>query len=305
MKRQKILVIGGPTAVGKSDFAVSIAQEINGEIVNADSVQIYKDLNIGTAKPPQESIKKVTHHLLDVADPSEPWDAKRYEIEALKVIEEITQRGKIPIIVGGSGFYIEALLSGLEENISKDTKLREELWRMDNLTLYNKLKEVDPERAAKIHPNDKKRIIRALEIFILTGTKPSTIKWKPQTRKHWDVLKVAIVREKEELKKRIESRTAKMIEEGWLDETERLLNKYGKIRILTSTIGYREMIKVIEGEITQEEALQIIIKKTYKYAKRQISWFKAYQYNFFIFNKEEATLKKTIEKWLHDKDNWW
>ncbi len=296
-EKVKVLVIGGATACGKSEIAVEVAQIFNGEIINADSVQIYRDLNIGTAKPERELMNKVPHHLFDVADISDPWDVKRYEEEAKKVVMNVYNRGKLPILVGGSGFYIKGLLEGVTSEAVKDESLREHLYTLDDNLLYEKLKEIDPKRAASIHPHDKKRIVRALEIYYLTGKKPSDFGFSGKDR--FNSLKVAIVRERLELKRRIEERVDRMIERGFLKEVESLLKKYGeKNRILSTTLGYRELILYFKGEISLSEAISLIKKRTWEYAKKQIRWFKKEGFIFFTLPEEKEKLINFITGWL-------
>ncbi len=296
-EKVKVLVIGGATACGKSEIAVEVAQIFNGEIINADSVQIYRDLNIGTAKPERELMNKVPHHLFDVADISDPWDVKRYEEEAKKVVMNVYNRGKLPILVGGSGFYIKGLLEGVTSEAVKDESLREYLYTLDDNLLYEKLKEIDPKRAASIHPHDKKRIVRALEIYYLTGKKPSDFGFSGKDR--FNSLKVAIVRERLELKRRIEERVDRMIERGFLKEVESLLKKYGeKNRILSTTLGYRELILYFKGEISLSEAISLIKKRTWEYAKKQIRWFKKEGFIFFTLPEEKEKLINFITGWL-------
>ncbi len=296
-EKVKVLVIGGATACGKSEIAVEIAQIFNGEIINADSVQIYRDLNIGTAKPERELMNKVPHHLFDVADISDPWDVKRYEEEAKKVVMNVYNRGKLPILVGGSGFYIKGLLEGVSSEAVKDESLRGYLYTLDTNLLYEKLKKIDPKRAASIHPHDKKRIVRALEIYYLTGKKPSDFGFPGKDR--FNSLKVAIVRERLELKRRIEERVDRMIEKGFVEEVESLLKKYGeKNRVLSTTLGYRELILYFKGELSLSEAINLIKKRTWEYAKKQIRWFKKEGFIFFTLPEEKEKMINFITGWL-------
>ncbi|MGB9668627.1 MAG: tRNA (adenosine(37)-N6)-dimethylallyltransferase MiaA [Thermosulfidibacteraceae bacterium] len=297
----RVIFLGGPTASGKSDVAIEIAMEFPFiEIVNADSVQLYKYMDIGSAKVGHLERSIVPHHLIDVAEIDDPWDVKRYEEEALKVVDAIQQRGNIPLVVGGSGFYMFALESGVPGPIGKDEKLREKLYSMDTERLYEWLNEVDPERAREISKRDKKRIVRALELYMLTGEKPSKFKWQG-TRSGWRVLKVAVTRERKELKDRITKRVYEMVERGWLEEVRYLVERCGKTRVLTDTLGYRELLMVLDGALTIEEAVREIIKQTYKYAKRQIGWFKGKGYEFFKLEEEKEKLFERIRGWLDDK----
>ncbi len=298
---KKVLVVGGPTATGKSDLAVELAERFSGEVVNADSVQIYKGMDIGTAKPPLDVRGKVPHHLFDVASPDDPWDVKRYEVEASRVVEDILSRGKLPIVVGGSGFYIKGLVEGVPPDLPSDRNLREKLYLLSREELYEKLRKLDPDRASEIHPNDVKRIVRALEICILTGRPASAFRWRPKPK--WDVLKIALDRDREILKKRIYDRVVAMMDAGWLEEVEGLVARYGwDNRILRDTLGYRELIMHLEGELSLDEAVALIQKNTWRYSKRQRTWFRKEGFEFFDAEDKEGIFSR-IEGWLSDKNN--
>ncbi len=296
-EKVKLLVIGGPTGSGKTDLALELAEAFDAEIINADSVQIYKEMDIGTAKPPQHIRERILHHLFDVADISFPWDVKRYETEAFKVIHQVAEKRKLPILVGGSGFYIKGLLEGVPQEAKKDAVLRDRLSFYSTEKLYRMLKEVDIERARKIHPHDRKRIIRALEIYFVTGKKPSSFGFGKEER--FDALKIAIMRNREELKDRIYKRVDEMMKKGFLEEVKRLADKYGRENpVLKSTLGYRELLSYLEGEISLDDAVELIKKRTWDYAKRQISWFKKEGFEFFIISQEKEKLIETIAGWI-------
>ncbi len=296
-EKVKLLVIGGPTGSGKTDLALELAEAFDAEIINADSVQIYKEMDIGTAKPPQHIRERILHHLFDVADISFPWDVKRYETEAFKVIHQVAEKRKLPILVGGSGFYIKGLLEGVPQEAKKDAVLRDRLSFYSTEKLYRMLKEVDIERARKIHPHDRKRIIRALEIYFVTGKKPSSFGFGKEER--FDALKIAIMRNREELKDRIYKRVDEMMKKGFLEEVKRLADKYGRENpVLKSTLGYRELLSYLEGEISLDDAVELIKKRTWDYAKRQISWFKKEGFEFFIIPQEKEKLIETIAGWI-------
>lgn len=298
-----MLVIGGPTASGKTEVAIEIALKFEGEIINADSVQIYRGMDIGTAKPSLKERSTVPHHLFDVASPAFPWDAKRFEEEATNLVEEVIRRGKLPILVGGSGFYIKAFLEEVPDGVGKDDVLRKKLSERLLDELYLELKRIDPERAKEIHPHDKKRIIRALEIYYITGRKPSDFRWRE--KEHIDALKIAVTRNVGELKDRIFKRVDQMFEKGWLEEVRKLVDMYGKDNIiLSSTLGYREIIQYLEGEIESIETLKTMIKQaTWDYAKRQIKWFRKEGFEFFSLPEEKEKLFLRAERWLGDDKN--
>ncbi len=298
---RKVLVIGGPTATGKSELAVDVARLFDGEVINADSVQIYRGMDIGTAKPPPEMRRVVPHHLFDVATCDDPWDVKRYEVEAVRVIEDVLSRGRLPVLVGGSGFYIEGVLCGVPPDAPSDPELRRKLLSKDKHELYRMLGELDPKRASQLHPNDVKRVVRALEICLLTGRPASSFVWSGEER--WDVLRIALDRERSELKERIYRRVDRMMEMGWLEEVRRLVSLYGRDnRVLRETLGYRELVMHLEGRLSLEEAVALIKTNTWRYSKRQRRWFASRGFLFFNAEDREAVVRR-VEEWLNDKDN--
>ncbi len=273
---KKLLVIGGPTAVGKSEMACCVAKRLNGEIISADSMAVYRGMDVGTAKP-RECMKEIRHHLVDILDPGDYFDAKIFESLALKVIEDIQKREKVPLVVGGTYLYIQAFLFGIEDTPEPNMFLRRKLYdlaqRRGKLFLYEKLKAVDPVYAEKIHPNDLRRIVRALEVFIESGRPFSSFhRWN---RPRFEYTGVFLNRSWGNLSKRIELRVKRMIEEGLVEEVRSLLEK-GFENFLTASqaIGYKELIPYLKGETSLEEAVENIIKNTKDYARRQIRWFR-------------------------------
>ena len=271
-----IFVIGGTTGVGKSEVACCVAKRVGGEIVSADSMAVYRHMDIGTAKP-RECMLEVPHHLIDILEPGEIFDAKIFEREATRSIKDIEKRGKVPIVVGGTYLYIQALLYGIEETPEPNWDLRERLYRVAEKRgshyLYEKLRAVDPEYAKKIHPRDTRRVVRALEVFIETGRPFSSFhRWnKPRVEYEGFFL----TRSWEEISARIEKRVRKMIDKGLVDEVRSLI-EMGFEGFLTSSqaIGYKELLPYLKGEVTLEEAVEEIIKNTKRYAKRQVRWFR-------------------------------
>ncbi len=274
--RKALIVIGGATATGKSLLACCVAKRLEGEIVSADSMAVYRDMDIGTAKP-RECLSRVRHHLIDILEPGQYFDAKLFEELALKAIEDIWRRGKVPIVVGGSYLYIQALLYGIEPTPPPNHRLRERLYRLAEQKgrhfLYRKLRSVDPSYASKVHPNDLRRVVRALEVFIETG--------RPFSRFHrWDrerfpYLGVHVLRDPESLSARIEERVQKMLREGLLEEVKRLLDR-GFENFLTSSqaIGYKELVPCLRGKRDLQSCVRDIVRNTKSYAKRQTRWFK-------------------------------
>jgi len=267
------LVIGGPTASGKSELACELAQRIGGEILSVDSMSVYRHMDIGTAKY-RCSAKQ---HLVDVVEPGEYFDAKIFSRLADRAIQDIKDRGRIPILCGGTYLYFQVLLYGLADTPEPDWSIREKLYKIAQKKgshyLYEKLKVIDPLYAKKIHPRDTRRIVRALEVFLQTGRPFSSFhNW---SKPRYSFLGFYVKRSWESLSERIEKRVKKMVEEGLLEEVKRLM-QMGFEDFLTSqqAIGYKELIPYFKGETDLEKAISQIIKNTKEYAKRQIRWFR-------------------------------
>ena len=278
----KIVVITGPTASGKTALGVALCQKLNGEVVSADSMQIYRRMTIGTAKPTPEEMQGVKHHMIDVAEPEENWSVARYVEAAAACVEDILARGKLPVIVGGTGLYIDSLLSGRTfAGGPVNEALRQELSeRYDEIGaegLLGELRKVDPVRAAKLHPGDKKRIVRALEVFILTG---KTITQHDAETKaippRWEAAKLALDFEnRQDLYDRIDRRVDDMFARGLMDEVRALLDS-GVPEGCTSmqAIGYKEAVAAVRGDCSEAEARALIQQESRRYAKRQLTWFR-------------------------------
>ncbi|MGC2424420.1 MAG: tRNA (adenosine(37)-N6)-dimethylallyltransferase MiaA [Nitrospirota bacterium] len=272
-----IYIIVGPTAVGKTEISLAIAEEIGAEIISADSMQVYRGMDIGTAKPTLQERARVPHHLIDVADPKEEFSAGRYVQLADEAIGDIGRRGKIPMVVGGTGMYIRALLQGIFEGPGADFMLREALYdteRKEPGILYNQLKNKDKKAAEKIHPSDVRRIIRALEVFEKSG-KPISEKqsqWGNKGRYEYQIAGLTMPRP--ELYRRIDARVEKMFKIGLLDEVKTLRDK-GCAREMPSmhALGYKQLMAYLDGELGLDEAVRLIKRDTRHYAKRQYTWF--------------------------------
>lgn len=278
--KPKILAILGPTASGKSELGIQVAKRIGGEIVNADSLQVYKYLDIGTAKPSRAERERVPHHLIDIVDPDAEFNAGAYKRVAQEVIRELHKRGIRVILVGGTYLYVRVLLYGLIEGISADRGIREELRRLKLdfgvSYVYERLKSLDPETADRIHPNDYVRIERALEAYYLTGAKMSELQEKHGFRDNkYEVLKIGISEERDVLKKRIDERVNRMIEEGLVYEVKRLRDMgFGRDLKPMQSIGYNHINQYIDGEITLDKAIELIKRDTKRLAKRQMTWLR-------------------------------
>lgn len=275
-----LLAIVGPTASGKSDVALHIAQELGGEIISADSMQVYRYFDIGTAKPSIEEQLLVRHHLIDIADPDETYNAAQFAADVSRIVPEIAARGHIPILAGGTGLYIRAAVTGfLFPSPGRDEQYRSELEQeaviFGNEHLWKKLLSVDPVSAARIHINDKVRIIRALEVYRQSGLPVSQQAGRPRNSERYDCLMICLNRDRSELYERINLRTEKMLAAGWIAETKSLLVKGYDIRKgPLSALGYAEIVNYLYGKSTLEEAAELIKRNTRRFAKRQLTWFR-------------------------------
>lgn len=275
-----VYVIGGPTASGKSKLAVELAKKVNGEIISADSMQIYKEMNIGTAKVNKEEMQGVQHYLVDFVSPDERYSVSNFKKDAEKAIEKILEKGKTPIVVGGTGLYIDSLIYGIEfQNEEVDLEYREKLNKIADEkgleSLYKKAQEIDPEAMKKISINDRKRIIRVLEIYHKTGK--TKTEQELQSRKNevkYEYKVFAITMNREKLYERIEKRIDFMIEQGLIEEVKQILEKYHTFPTAMQGLGYKEVVEYLEGSCTKEEMIEKIKKETRHYAKRQLTWFR-------------------------------
>jgi tRNA dimethylallyltransferase len=281
--KPKVLVIAGPTASGKTKISIELAKRLNGEIISADSMQIYKDMNIGTAKPTEEEKSNIPHYMLDFLEVGEKFSVAQYKEMAMKYIEDILSRGKTPIIVGGTGLYINSIVEEInyekqiEENKEIRKELEEEAREHGNERLYEELKKVDPEAATRIHLNDTKRIVRALEVFRLTGTNITEYqKLSKQNDKKYDYKIVGLYIDREKLYSRINERVELMIKLGLEDEAKKVIELVKDKGRLTSfqAIGYKEFLPYFEGKTSLQETIDNIKQESRRYAKRQITWFK-------------------------------
>ena len=280
-KKPKVIVIVGPTASGKTALSIELAKKINGEIVSCDSMQIYKDMNIGSAKPTTEEMQGIKHYLIDEVEPTQRFSVAEYKKRAEQAIEEIIEKGKVPIIVGGTGLYANSLIYGIEfDQIKFDEKYRYKLMQEAETEeglqkLYEQAKKIDHKAMEKISFNDKKRIIRVLEIFHSTGknkTQQEIESRKKELKYNYKVFAINIERQK--LYERINKRVDIMIAQGLIDEVKHILKKYKEFPTAMQAIGYKEVVEYLNGLITKDEAIEKIKQESRRYAKRQITWFK-------------------------------
>ena len=283
MKMKKLLVIAGPTASGKTALGIALAKRLNGEIVSADSMQIYRGMDIGTAKATAEEQAQIPHHMIDLLEPGDNYSVSRYVEDATAVCEKLFQFGKLPVVVGGTGQYIDALLAGRQfaSATPEDPAVRQALYqeyeRLGGEEMLDKLGIIDPERARRLAPADKKRIIRALEVYALTGKTISEHDEESRTLPAaYDALYVVLCySDRARLYERIERRVDRMFEEGLLEETRQLLKRgIPEESTCMQAIGYRQAAQVLRGELTQEDAAASIKQATRRYAKRQLTWFR-------------------------------
>ncbi len=299
----KIVVITGPTATGKTRLGVLLCQKNGGEVVSADSMQIYRGMDIGTAKPDASEMCGVPHHLMGIVSPSDNFSVSRYVEMASSCADDILNRGKLPFIVGGTGLYIESLVSGRSfAEVSEGSELRlglgAEYDELGGETMLSILKEKDPETASKLHANDKNRIVRALEILSLTGkTKSQHDRDTKSLPKRYDALKIALTFEdRAELYSRIDRRVDLMMEQGLENEVRTLLES-GIPPTCTAmqAIGYKELAGAIEGNCSILEAVETIKQESRRYAKRQLSWFRRDPEIHWIFWKKEPDFEKGLQ----------
>lgn len=278
----KVIILLGPTGVGKTEVSILLAKALGTEIISADSMQIYSGMDIGTAKPSEEQRMSVKHHMIDIISPSEPYSVGRYIEDVMPVIEALHRKGKIPIVAGGTGLYIKAMTRGIFSGPSADWKLREELTLLEEGqagALYSYLQELDPEAALRIMPADARRIIRALEVCLKAQRGISEFQQKLTTPLPYEFIKIGLTRERKELYRMLEARVDKMIEAGLVDEVKKLIaiHQFTGFPIHPFTalqaIGYKEIAMYLNGEIPLEEAIRLIKRDTKRYAKRQFTWF--------------------------------
>lgn len=278
--QHKVLAIGGPTAVGKTALAIGLALRLGGEVISADSMQVYRGLDVGTAKPTQQEMQGVPHHLIDVCDPDEVYSVARFQADAQRLITEIAGRGRLPILVGGTGLYMRAALraySFTEEQHDPELRrrLEAEAEGIGNAAMHARLVTVDPAAARRIHPNDRRRIVRAFEVLEQTGRPISESQYQLQAPPRYEYQLVGLTMERSRLYARIEERTDAQLVAGWPEEVAELLRRYPPRLAPLRYLGYGELVAWRRGLSTWAEAVAAIKLNTRRYAKRQLTWFRA------------------------------
>ena len=280
MEKPKIIVICGPTASGKTALSIQLAKKIDGEIVSADSMQIYEDMDVGTAKPSIEEMEGIKHYLIGNVSPTVRYSVANFKKDAINAINEIIQKGKTPIIVGGTGLYVDSLVQGIEyDDTEIDLEYRnqlEEVAKEHGLDyLYNKAIQIDPTAMGKISNNDKKRIFRVLEIYHATGKTKTMQEYESKQKENpYDYKVFAIDMDREKLYERINKRVDIMIANGLVDEVKKLISKYSELPTAIQGLGYKEVVLYLNNEITYDEMVEKIKLETRHYAKRQLTWFR-------------------------------
>lgn len=311
--KKPLIVLTGPTAAGKTELSIALAKKLNGAIISADSMQVYKYMNIGSAKIRPEEMQGIRHYLVDVLDPREEFHVARFQQMAKEALEEIYRNGQLPIVVGGTGFYIQALLKDIDfDESSGELPCRKELEetarREGGAVLYERLKQVDPESAEAIHPNNVKRVIRALEFYQETG-QPISLHNKEQKEKQppYTYAYFVLNDDRARLYERIDRRVDRMVEQGLVEEV-RWLKEHGYDRSLISMqgLGYKELFPYLDGTCSLEEAVEIIKRDTRHFAKRQITWFKREPDVIWLNQQEfgydkQKILKRMLELWEERK----
>lgn len=308
INNKPLIIIAGPTASGKTSLAIKLAKLLNTEIISADSRIVYKDFNIGTAKPTSEEMDGIKHHLIDITEATTQYTVSVYKEDARKIIDKLHKEDKVPIIAGGTGFYIRAAVDGLDiPDVKPDQEYREKLeaiaQKEGKVALHEILKKVDPVSSEKLHPNDSFRIIRALEVYYKTGKPISEL--QKRTPSPYNVLYISLnAEDREILYDRINQRVLTMIEDGLIEEVKFLIGKYGKTLSLLKTLGYKEVVDFLESKCSYNEMIEDIQKNTRNFARRQLIWFRAddriHWYNIDKMSSDDMI--KDIMKKLNDHD---
>ncbi len=281
MQKEPLVILTGPTAVGKTKLSIELAKQINGEIISADSMQVYRRMNIGTAKITETEKEGIPHHLIDILEPWEDFNVVAFQTYAKQAVKKIRERGKIPIVAGGTGFYIQALLYGIdftenESNTELRNRLEAESEKDGGISLHQYLMQIDPVAAKAIHPNNRKRVIRAVEFYELTGQRISEHnEEQKQNESVYNSAYFVLTMNREELYRRIDLRVDQMLQEGLVAEVRALLAEGCRADMISMQgLGYKEIIRYLNNELSLEEAVYILKRDTRHFAKRQLTWFR-------------------------------
>jgi tRNA dimethylallyltransferase len=288
-----LITICGATATGKSGLALTLAQRLNSVIISADSRQVYREFDIGTAKPSSVEQRQIPHYLIDICEPTQTMTVADYQLQAQELIAKCQAQGTIPLLVGGTGLYLRAVVQGMKiPRVAPQSELRSQLSSLGQTQLYQFLQQVDPSAAQKIHANDEVRTLRALEVFYVTGRPIS--EQQGENPPNYPILQIGLeCRDVDILTRRIAQRTEQMIAVGWEAEVKALCEKYGTDLPLLDTLGYREMKQYLAGDISLDEAKELIVLHTRQFAKRQRTWFRAYS-NIEWFDADNPDLLEKV-----------
>ena len=301
-KKLKGIVISGATGVGKTDLSIKLAKRLNADIISADASQVYKFLDIGTAKVTEDEMQGIKHYMIDVVEPDEDYSVGDFEVEVNKILHEKEENAENIILVGGTGLYIRAITDGFSDLPTKDEKIRKDLEEKSLEELQEILKELDLQAYNEIDLNNKLRLVRAIEVCKITGGKFSELRVKNIKKNNYNFLKVFLTRNREELYERINKRVDIMIQKGLVEEAKKVYNNYEDSLYKISAIGYKELFNYFDGKVSLEEAIEDIKRESRRYAKRQMTWFRK-EKDYLIYNLSEISEKEIIEDILRNYDN--
>ena len=301
-KKLKGIIISGATGVGKTDLSIKLAKRLNADIISADASQVYKFLDIGTAKVTEDEMQGIKHYMIDVVEPDEDYSVGDFEVEVNKILHEKEENDENVILVGGTGLYIRAITDGFSDLPTKDEKIRKDLEKKSLEELQEILKALDLQAYNEIDLNNKLRLVRAIEVCKITGGKFSELRVKNIKKNNYNFLKVFLTRNREELYERINKRVDIMIQKGLVEEAKKVYNNYEDSLYKISAIGYKELFNYFDGKVSLEEAIEDIKRESRRYAKRQMTWFRK-EKDYLIYNLSEISEKEIIEDILRNYDN--
>lgn len=301
-KKLKGIVISGATGVGKTDLSIKLAKRLNADIISADASQVYKFLDIGTAKVTEDEMQGIKHYMIDVVEPDEDYSVGDFEVEVNKILHEKEENAENIILVGGTGLYIRAITDGFSDLPTKDEKIRKDLEKKSLEELQEILKALDLQAYNEIDLNNKLRLVRAIEVCKITGGKFSELRVKNIKKNNYNFLKVFLTRNREELYERINKRVDIMIQKGLVEEAKKVYNNYEDSLYKISAIGYKELFNYFDGKVSLEEVIEYIKRESRRYAKRQMTWFRK-EKDYLIYNLSEISEKEIIEDILRNYDN--